>query len=271
MRVIVLTSDFPRHVFLASYLAERLDVVGIWQEQKSFEPDNYARTPEELRLIAQHFEARDQAEERDFALHTDALAYESTLRHTTPPNGLNDPGQIEAMVALDPEAVVVFGTGILRAGIINAFGDRLVNLHLGISPYYRGAGTNFWPLVNREPEYVGATIHQLDAGIDTGPVFAHARPELHPGDGPHDIGNRAIRAAAEVMVEVLHTRSAGPLKARPQSFTRGRFYQRKDFNADAVRELYRQFDTGMVEEYLENRVERDQVLRLVGIETAREC
>ena len=58
-------------------------------------------------------------------------------------------------------------------------------------------GTNFWPLVNGEPEYCGATIHFLDVGVDTGPIIAHVRPEIAAGDGPHDIGNKTIVAAAE--------------------------------------------------------------------------
>ena len=80
------------------------------------------------------------------------------------------------MAAARPDVVLVFGTGILREPLLSAFDGRIINIHLGLSPYYRGAGTNFWPLVNREPEYVGATIHYLDAGIDTGPIISHARP-----------------------------------------------------------------------------------------------
>ena len=50
------------------------------------------------------------------------------------------------------DVVLVFGTGILREALLSAFPGRLINIHLGLSPYYRGAGTNFWPLVNGEPE-----------------------------------------------------------------------------------------------------------------------
>ena len=63
------------------------------------------------------------------------------------------------MKACTPDVVLVCGTGILREELINLFPGHIINIHLGLSPYYRGAGTNFWPLVNREPEYLGATIH----------------------------------------------------------------------------------------------------------------
>ena len=91
----------------------------------------------------------------------------------------NDPAEVALMAAARPDVVLVFGTGILREPLLSAFDGRIINIHLGLSPYYRGAGTNFWPLVNREPEYVGATIHYLDAGIDTGPMLAHAQADHH--------------------------------------------------------------------------------------------
>jgi hypothetical protein len=46
----------------------------------------------------------------------------------------------------------------------------------------------------------------------------------------------------------------------------GRLYQRKDFSADAVRTLYRNFESGMIEEYLANRASRDAALRLIAPE-----
>ena len=126
-------------------------------------------------------------------------------------------------------------------------------------------GTNFWPLVNREPEYVGATIHYLDAGIDTGPILSHARPKIEAGDGPHDIGNKTIQAAAKALAQaaMLHE-SEGMIDGVPQ-LGRGRLYQRKDFTADAVLQINRNFETGMIEEYLANQERRDSHLKLVTL------
>jgi methionyl-tRNA formyltransferase len=166
------------------------------------------------------------------------------------------------MASCRPDVVLVFGTGILREPLLSTFKGRIINLHLGLSPYYRGAGTNFWPLVNREPEYVGATIHYLDAGIDTGPIIAHARPEMASGDGPHDVGNKAIVAAADALVHAAASHAAGGVSAVPQ-WGGGRLYQRKDFSADAVRKLYANFEHGMIDEYLAARHARDAALRLI--------
>jgi methionyl-tRNA formyltransferase len=171
------------------------------------------------------------------------------------------------MLALRPDVVLVFGTGILRDPFLSAFEGRIINIHLGLSPYYRGAGTNFWPLVNREPEYVGATIHYIDAGIDTGPILAHARPVIARGDGPHDVGNKTIVAAAQALLRAAAAHHAGAARAVPQ-WDGGRLYQRKDFSADAVRTLYRNFETRMIDDYLAARAGRDAALRLIEPERA---
>jgi methionyl-tRNA formyltransferase len=264
----VLTSTFLRHQFVVNHAAERLSVVGVWQEEKSFKPERYATSAEDERVIATHFTARDRAEEAFFGDHRALRLPPEAVRRAVAPGGINDPAEIDLMARLDPAVVLVFGTGLLREAIIGRFAGRIINLHLGLSPYYRGSGTNFWPLVHREPECVGATIHYLDAGIDTGPLIAHARPVMAPGDGPHEVGNKAIVAAAGVLAAAAAAHAEGRVRAVPQSGP-GRFYQRKDFSAAAVRRLHENFATGMIPEYLAHQSERDARLSLLAIEGAR--
>jgi phosphoribosylglycinamide formyltransferase 1 len=263
---IVLTSTFPRHRFVVNRLTEALDVLGVWQEQKSFRPEQYAQTAEDELVIAHHFRDRDASEERYFATDFQMQLSRSALCRKVAADGCNEVGELETMRGLAPDVVLVFGTGILRPALLDAFDGRILNLHLGLSPYYRGAGTNFWPLVNREPEYVGATIHYLDTGIDTGPIVAHVRPGIRRKDGPHDIGNRTIIAATAIFAEAALAHHRHGLATVPQSGV-GRLFQRKQFNADAVRQLHRQFETGMIDEYLKNKIDRDARLALVALTT----
>ena len=262
-KVIVLTSTFLRHQYVVNQLARRLDVTGVWQEEKSFDPFTNAVTTEDERVVQAHFDGRDASEEAWFG--TDAtldVGGAPVVRVT--PGACSDPVEVAAMRALEPDVALVFGTGILKQPFIDAFSGRIINLHLGLSPYYRGAGTNFWPLVNREPEYVGATIHYLDAGIDTGPIIAHVRPGVLPEDGPHDIGNRAIVAAADCLADAALAHVAGRVRAVPQTGG-GRLYQRKDFTAAAVLTLQRNFVSGMVPEYLADKSRRDARIALIGL------
>ena len=55
VRAVVLTSTMLRHQFVANALAAKLDVICVWQEEKSFEPLRYAETPDDEAEIARHF------------------------------------------------------------------------------------------------------------------------------------------------------------------------------------------------------------------------
>ena len=261
----MLTSTFRRHAFVANIAAAQCDLVGVWQEEKTFKPERYARDAADEEVIQRHFAARDASEEQYFDAAAEVRLAAGALHRRVPGGMCNDVAEVTLMESLRPDVVLVFGTGILREPLLSAFEGRIINIHLGLSPYYRGAGTNFWPLVNREPEYVGATIHYLDAGIDTGAILSHARPRIDRGDGPHDIGNRTIVAAADALLRAAAAHVAGAVRSVPQ-WGGGRLYQRKDFNADAVRALHRNFETGMIDEYLAARTTRDAALRLIEAE-----
>jgi methionyl-tRNA formyltransferase len=267
MKAIILTSTFLRHQYMINTLAQRFDVVGVWQEEKSFVPERYAETEADHLVIQKHFAARDASEEQYFGDHAAVQLSAGAVHRRIAPGTINNPAAVEAMAAAQPDVLLVFGTGILKAGIITHFDGRIINIHLGLSPYYRGAGTNFWPLVNREPEYVGATIHYLDAGIDTGAIIAHVRPRIVLGDDNHDIGNKTIIGAVQTLGDAAEAHMRGVIGSTPQT-SKGRLYQRKDFNADAVRQLYRHFETGMIEEYLADQARRDAALELVTLKDA---
>ena len=269
VKAVVLTSTFLRHQYVANILASQVDVVGVWQEEKSFDPMRYAGSTDDEKVIAAHFAARDQSEQDYFGEHAALQLAPGAVSCRVGPGGVNDPAACREMASLQPDVLLVFGTGILKGPILDAFAGRILNIHLGLSPYYRGSGTNFWPLVNGEPEFVGATIHWLDPGIDTGAIAAHVRPEIRRTDGPHDLGNRTIQAAARTLAAAARLHVERGIRSVPQS-GRGRLYQRKDFCAEAVRTLYANFESGMLDDYLSHREERDAKLSLVSLEEARD-
>ena len=252
-----------RHCFVANRLGQVVDVVGVWQEAKSFQPLSYASTPADAAVIERHFDARQSSEDEFFAGHDTARGPVRAVA----PGGCNDAHEIEAMGAARPDVVLVFGTGLLKRPLLARFPDRVLNIHLGLSPYYRGAGTNFWPLVNGEPEYCGATVHFMDEGVDSGPIIEHVRPEIEPRDGPHEIGNKTIVAAVEALGRAALALGRGSVPSTPQGAD-GRVYRRSDFSADAVRQLYQNFERGMIADYLAHRATRDAALALITMEQA---
>ncbi|TXD36668.1 formyl transferase [Lujinxingia vulgaris] len=78
----------------------------------------------------------------------------------------------DALRALEPEVVVISATRIVSKATLRCVEAPFINLHTGITPYYRGVHGGYWALHQGEPERFGVTVHLVDAGIDTGAILA---------------------------------------------------------------------------------------------------
>ena len=115
----------------------------------------------------------------------------------------NRPEVIEQMRALEPAVIVVFGAPILKAGVLSLATHATVNIHLGIPPKYRGNSTIFWALKQRDFDHVGACLHHIAPGVDTGNVLAEAFPALSSATNDIDATAAAIRLISAATVDFL--------------------------------------------------------------------
>lgn len=84
-----------------------------------------------------------------------------------------DPLNHSADLAGKFDIVISFGyRHILRQELIKNIRIPLVNLHISYLPWNRGADPNLWSFLEKTPS--GVSIHQIDAGIDTGPTYAQS-------------------------------------------------------------------------------------------------
>jgi len=59
---------------------------------------------------------------------------------------------------------------IIKPDVIDFMKDRIINLHISLLPWNRGADPNLWSFLEDTPK--GVTIHFIDYGIDTGDIIA---------------------------------------------------------------------------------------------------
>lgn len=89
---------------------------------------------------------------------------------------------VEAIELIKPDIIVVNGTGILRANLLDSIHVPILNLHTGITPKYRGVHGMYWALVNDDEANSGVTVHFVDKGVDTGPIINQARVKAAKND-----------------------------------------------------------------------------------------
>lgn len=263
LRTLILTGNSFRHRYVATCLAEGTNLVGILCEAKRRPVSSQAAQADaDRQVIDAHLNGLREQESRSFG---GLDSFPATEIRQVAYKEANSPSSFDWVTRLAPEVVVLYGTSIIRPPLLTRYDGRMINLHLGLSPYYRGAGTNFWPLVNREPECVGATIHLAVRKVDAGAILAQVRPEAGSKDSAHVLGMKTIEAAGRFLPEVLRQYVAGRIQPRPQDLSKGRVFRRSDFNADAVRRMLRHFETGMMPEYLHDLQSRQAVFPIAEL------
>lgn len=126
-------------------------------------------------------------------------------------------GELERWLRqLAPDVAVVMAYGrILPEGVLAAPRLGCVNLHASLLPKYRGAAPINWAIAGGETE-TGISLMQMDAGLDTGPVFATRTLPIGPDETAGELAERLAALAAEVVREDLPRVARGELTAAPQ-------------------------------------------------------
>ena len=85
---------------------------------------------------------------------------------------------------------------------------------MGVSPYYRGTDCNFWALFDNNPHLVGATIHMLSKGLDSGPILYHSLSEIK--DDPFVYTMSTVKSAFNSLKARIENKSIFKIKEQTQ-------------------------------------------------------
>lgn len=256
MKIVLLTSESLRHKYIAAQLYEALELELVITEAKSARIEDTSKMNDgDAAFISKHFEARSKSESRFFGEFRDFPKGVPLLRM---PHGTINTEMVKTVIdGIQPDYLVLFGTSIIKDPLLKKYTGRIINLHLGLSPYYKGSATNLFPHYYNDPECVGATIHLATAKVDEGAVLHQLRPDIKPEDDLHSIGNKTIQKAGKALPEVLKALSEKKIVPQQQTGS-GRICRNKDLTPDLLREIYSKYENGMVKEYLREKDERDE-------------
>ncbi|WP_328655051.1 methionyl-tRNA formyltransferase [Micromonospora sp. NBC_00330] len=127
-----------------------------------------------------------------------------------------DPEFLDRLRELEPDCVPVVAYGALvPPAALEIPRHGWINLHFSLLPAWRGAAPVQHAVLHGD-ELTGASVFQLEEGLDTGPVYGTLTDEIRATDTSGDLLGRLADSGAGLLVAVLDAIADGTARAEPQ-------------------------------------------------------
>lgn len=270
MKILLFSGDNLRHKFFSNYILDNFDVAGLISHKRDYDRERKVAGDIELEysgvddtLMDWHFSLREKKEREYFGEHADYHLKEGMKFLQIQPKELNTEKTIDLVKSVSPDVVIVYGTSLFKKELLSVCPKYTINCHAGLSPWYRGAATLFWPIYFMEPEKIGVTFHIINLRIDHGDIIHQCRPEIFSDDSVHDLGCRAIVVAADHIVKILRKlEKTGKLELFPQRQS-GKLFSKRDFRPHHLRVIKWLMDNRYLEEYICDKNSPQRIVNLI--------
>ena len=254
MRIVILTGSELRHTyFRKKFSSEKQFHVcrSICESKKGSIESRIAAEVTDNSMRTFHLHERKKSEVQFFS------SYISNTKDKSNPlfiekGTLNNNSIVSSIINENPDFIIAYGCSIISSDLLEHFKNRIINIHLGLSPYYRGSGTNFWPFYHKELQYIGVTFMYMDRGIDTGEIIHQIQADFKLDDTISAVGNRLIVKMTDECIKLMRNlNNLKKLNLIPSEFPR-RYFSKKDFSEESVKVAYQNVSAGLVHHYLNN-------------------
>ncbi len=148
------------------------------------------------------------------------------------PSSLKTAESQSALRELEPDLMVVVAYGLLLPPAVLAIPHRgCVNVHASVLPRWRGASPIQAAILAGDPE-TGVSIMQLEAGLDTGPLYTTEKLAIGADETAGELEARLARLGADTLGGIIAPLLAGRLTAVAQ-VAAGASYARRISKAEA--------------------------------------
>jgi methionyl-tRNA formyltransferase len=172
---------------------------------------------------------------------------------------INETGVQQRLEMEKPQIILDHGTSIVKKHILET-ADLALNLHWGLSPYYRGTACTEWALINWDPLNIGVTIHKLAKVIDGGDIVAQARADVSADDTVHSLNMQLTRLGTELIIETLdRIKAHREVIFEPQDYSKGYLTTNKQMTKSLRRQVEYIEKNGIVEIMLKKPARRKRL------------
>jgi methionyl-tRNA formyltransferase len=148
------------------------------------------------------------------------------------PQTLRDAEIVDTLSALQPDLMIVAAYGLLLPqSVLDIPAHGCLNVHASLLPRWRGAAPIQQAILAGDQD-TGVCLMQMEAGLDTGPVFASRSIRIGDEETAGELHDRLAVMGGELLVEHLEDILSGASQAEPQDEERAT-YAGKIQKADA--------------------------------------
>ena len=257
MNVTLITGDHPRHLYFADQLINTKSHINwIIQKRERFIPDSNDIINNNLRNLFQiHFKKREEAEFKFFGKQSGEVAKKKISNiYNIEKSDLGNGKLKNILLKINTELLLTYGCDILPDDVLEIPKIYKWNVHAGLSPWYKGSATHFWPTYLLEPEFTGLTLHELSNKIDGGNIIHQSAAKLNINDGIHENACRAVKEFSEKLPNLLKEKIFSNLKliGIPQKTT-GRIWTEKMWNPLTLKLIYELYEDKVNKFCIENK------------------
>jgi methionyl-tRNA formyltransferase len=124
--------------------------------------------------------------------------------HVFQPSTLKDDAAVARLAQVHADVFVVVAYGrILAQRVLDLPRFGCLNVHGSLLPRWRGASPVQAAILAGDP-VTGVSIMKMDAGMDTGPVYAMRETRVGEDETAEELGGRLAQIGADLLVETLH-------------------------------------------------------------------
>lgn len=132
------------------------------------------------------------------------------------PQRLKDPENLEILKSWAPDIILVAAYGqILRQNVLDLPRLGCINVHASLLPRWRGAAP-IQAAIMAGDAFTGVSIMRMDAGVDTGPVFACEKISIEETDNADSLSSKLATLGSQLLLKSLPGIIAGKAIAVPQ-------------------------------------------------------
>ncbi len=233
MKITLFTRNQNRHNYFINLLSLHCDELFVVQECGTIFPGSVPGLYPKSEIMENYFHNVNQAQKKLFC-NSYINKFNKKIRTFPILFGDLNKCSLELLKEfLSSDLYIVFGGSYIKGELVDFLVlNKAINIHMGVSPYYRGTDCNFWALNDNNPHLVGSTIHLLSKGLDSGPILFHAMSKIK--SNPFEYTMSTVKSAFHSIADRIDNKTIFNINPLVQDKTQEIRYSKNEHFTDEV-------------------------------------